>query len=257
MVNDKLYGLIGLGDRLTPLNRKIDKKMFFEQIDFSSKEKQQFTQWIDRVVMAYILAPQNINIHPYVDDEKKYENVSFITVILKKELTMKQVEQLAEELHEALPNPTVFCFTYEENVLLCTALKRINKNNIKKAIVEEIRLSSWISLKDLDEKTELFLENIHITSLSFSTFYHFYSDIHYALQLLEVAEKTGQFISYKREELQEMKDLVDQITVIETEIELYRKLMKKESQFNKKVEYNMKLRALKNQCEELRNKIKS
>lgn len=249
-MSDVLYELIGLTDRLTPLNRKIDKKIFFEQMDFSTKEKQQFTQWIDRVIMAYILAPQNININPYIDEEKKYENVSFITVSLKKELTLKQVHQLAELLHEALPNPTVFCFIYEEKVLLCTALKRINKNNIKKAIVEELRLSSWLSLKNMDDTTEQFIKTIHLSSISFATFYEFYSGFHYALQLLEVAEKTGEFVSYEEDELQE-------ITVLEAEIEHYRKLMKKESQFNKKVEYNVKIRTLRQQCETLKKHMNS
>jgi hypothetical protein len=255
MKNDKLYVLIGLRDRLTPLNRKIDKKMFFEQMDFSLNEKQQFTRWIDRIVMSYLLASQNINIHPYMDEEKKYENVSFLTVSLKKELTLKQVKKLADLIHESLPNPTILCFTYKENVLLCTALKRINKNNAKKAIVEEIRLSSWLNIKDMHETTDRFIKSIHLTSLSFSSFYDFYSDFHYAIKLLEVAEKTGHFVLYEEDELQEVTVIVEQITSIEAEIEHYCKLINKESQFNKKVEYNLKIRTLKEQCEILKMKM--
>jgi hypothetical protein len=257
MVSDVLYELIGLRDRLTPLNRKIDKKMFFEQMDFSSKEKQQFTQWIDRIVMSYLLASQNINIHSYADEEKKYENVSFLTVSLKKELSLKQVHHLADLLQESLPNPTILCFTSEENVLLCTALKRINKNNSKKAIVEEIRLSSWLNIKDMHETTERFIKSIHLSSLSFTSFYDLYSGLHYALELLEVADKTGRFVLYEEEELKELTALVEQVTSLESEIEYYRKLIKKESQFNKKVEYNLKIRTLKKLCDILKMNMNS
>ncbi|HHP5616471.1 DUF4391 domain-containing protein [Bacillus cereus group sp. BY17LC] len=254
-MSDMFYELIGLTDRLTPLNRKIDKKMFFNQMNFSTKEKQQITTWIDRVVMAYILAPQNINIHPYVDEEKKYENMSFIDISLKKELTLKQVQGLAEILHEALPNPTILCFGYNEQVLICTALKRINKNNIQKAVVEELLLSSWLNLEDMNDSTKQFIKKIHFSSVSFTTFYELYTDFHYGIQLLEVAEKNGEFIPYEKEELKTVQALIEQITGLEGEIEHYRRLMKKESQFNKKVEYNVKIQALRKQCETLKNKI--
>jgi hypothetical protein len=255
MVNDEFYELIGLPDRLTPINRKIDKKMFFEQMEYSSKEKQQFTQWIDRITMAYLLAPQNINIHPYVDEDKKYENVTFITVSLKKELTMKQVKQVAGLLHESLPNPTVFCFTSEEKILLCTALKRLNKNNLSKVIVEELKISPWLGLQNNDDTTVKFFKSIHISSLSFTTFYNFYSDFHYALRLLEVAENTGEFVSYEEEELNKVTMLLEQISVLEMEIDRYRKLMNKESQFNKKVEYNIKVQELKQQCKTIKREL--
>ncbi|HFK1681938.1 TPA: DUF4391 domain-containing protein [Bacillus tropicus] len=254
-MSDMFYELIGLTDRLTPLNRKIDKKMFFNQINFSTKEKQQITTWIDRVVMAYILAPQNINIHPYVDEEKKYENMSFIDIPLKKELTLKQVQGLAEMLHEALPNPTVLCFGYNGKVLLCTALKRINKNNIQKAVVEELLLSSWLNLENMNDATKQFIKKIHFSSVSFTTFYELYSEFHYGIQLFKVAEKNGEFIDYEKEELKVVQTLIEQITGLEGEIEHYRRLMKKESQFNKKVEYNVKIQELKKQYERLNKEI--
>jgi hypothetical protein len=257
MVNDIFYELIGLRDRVTPLNRKIDKKMFFEQLEFSSKERQKFTQWIDRVVLTYILASQNINIHPFVDEEKRYENVSFISVSLKKRVTIKQVQHLSVLLHESLPNPTVLCFTHEESILICTGLKRINKNNVKNAIIEEIRLTNWLNLKDMEDITDQFIKKIHLSSLSFTTFYHLYSDLHYALQLFDVAKKTGQFISYEENELQKVTALVEQTSKLEAEIEHYRKMIKKESQFNKKVEYNLKVQTLKQQYETLKMKMKN
>lgn len=254
-MSDMFYELIGLTNRLTPLNRKIDKKMFFNQMNFATKEKQQITTWIDRVVMAYILAPQNINIHPYVDEEKKYENMSFIDISLKKELTIKQVQGLAEMLHEALPNPTVLCFEYNGKLLLCTALKRINKNNIQKGVVEELLLSSWLNLEDMNDPTEQFMKKIHFSSVSFITFYELYIDFHYGLQLLEVAEKNGEFIPYEKAELKAVQTLIKKISGLEGEIEHYRRLMKKESQFNKKVEYNVKIQALRKERETLKNKM--
>lgn len=255
MGSNSFYELIGLHDRLTPLNKKIDKKAFLQQLDLNSKEKQQLTSWIDRVVLAFLLAPQTINIHPYQDEDKRYDNVSFVTVSLKEDKTLKQIQQLGYFLHDVLPNPTIFLFTYGEKVVVCTALKRKNKVDEKKSVIEELRLSSWLNMEIVEETTKQFLETIHLSKLPFTSFFHFYSKFHYALELLEVAEKTGEFVQYEEEQLKDVQGIMAQISEVEAEIDKYRKMIKKETQFNRKAEYNVSIKKLKIKLEQLKSNI--
>ncbi len=64
---------MGLESRLTPLNKKLDKKMFYDFADIKQKEKNVISKFVERLELSYLLTPSTINIQPMINEEYHYE----------------------------------------------------------------------------------------------------------------------------------------------------------------------------------------
>ena len=252
------YRQIGLESKLPSLNKKLDKKMFYDFADLNKKEKDAITKHIERMELAYLLTPTTINIHPFINEEYHYEGVMFITVQLREEATQKQIAVIDEVIHGALPNPAVIVFNLKDNVLISTCMKRLNKVDKSSVVLEKINRTIWVSLcnQNEDEAVNGFIQSIHLTKINFTNFYEFYKDIDLAVQALQNINIVGSFRVVKNEQQHEQQQLViQQISGLEQEITKLKAAIKKETQFNKKVEFNVKIQQLTKKIAELKKQL--
>jgi predicted RNase H-like nuclease (RuvC/YqgF family) len=76
------------------------------------------------------------------------------------------------------------------------------------------------------------------------------------VQALQQADITGTFYLIKDEkQYAKQQQLIAQIQAHEAEITKWKNKMKKETQFNRKVEYNMKIQQLTKQVEQLKQQL--
>ena len=256
MTASMFYRKMGLESKLSSLNKKLDKKIFYDFADLNKKEKDVITKYIDRMELAYLLTPSTINIQPYINEEYHYEGVMFITVQLREETTDKQVVVIEEIIHGALPNPVVIVFHLNETVLISTCMKRLNKVDKASVVLGDTNHTSWINFETENDITKEFIQTIRLSNISFVNFFEFYKEMDLAVQALQNADIVGSFHVVKDEQqYEQQQQLIHEINRIEQEINKLKAAIKKESQFNKKVEFNVKIQQLTKQAAELKKQL--
>lgn len=253
MAGQMFYRVIGLDDKVRPLHKKLDKKMFYEFADLNKKEKDYITKYIERMELSYLLTPSTINIQPFMNEEYHYEGVMFITIQLREEAKDNHLPVIGEIIQGALPNPVVIVFEKQGNFQIGTCLKRLNKVDMSQVVLEESYYTPWFQLDDDSETIHQFIKTIHITNMSFSHFFQFYKDIHLAVQAFQHTKAVGAFIVAADEGA---RQLIAQIQAHEAKITKWKNKMNKETQFNRKVEMNIKIQQLTKQIEQLKQQLR-
>jgi len=253
---NKFYQYIGIGGFLSPLNRKLDKKVFYEHADVNKKGKDAITKYIQRMELAYLLTPSTVNIQPFKNDEYHFEGIMFITVFLRDEITDKIVSIIEDVIHSALPNPAVLIFDWEDEIQISTSMKRLSKSDKTSIVLGDIHRSDWLTLQENNNHIQQFFKEIHLTNVRFTNFFDFYQDYDIAVEALQNLKITGQFqIAESPEGYKKQQDMIREIQQLEQEIAKIRAKMKKETQFNKKVEYNLKIQKLTQETATLKEQL--
>lgn len=256
----RFFEQIGLKDRLPAVKKKLDKKMFYDYADVNKKEKNVITKYVERMELSFLLTPSTINIQAFINEEYHYEGVMFVTVKLRDEVTEKHVRVLEEVIHGALPNPVVITFTFKDEICVSSCMKRLNKVNKNNVVLETIHRTNWFSENDNANNNTFvdnFIQSIMLSNLSFTTFFNFYKDIDLAVKAFQNAEIIGAYKVLKDDkERQQQEAVISQIKDIEQEINQLKAAIKKETQFNKKVELNMKVQQLKKELDNIKSNVK-
>ncbi|MBP2046743.1 DUF4391 domain-containing protein [Methanobacterium aggregans] len=231
------------------LGNTVFKKFFYENAKLNRSDRDLFIQSIDKIKWEYCLKNETINIKPFKDDIREYSEVEILKIGLK---IPNKTKRIAEIVMRAIPYPMVIIFQYGNQIQLFTAHQRLNLSNNNKNALEELIFTDWINLDDPDEADEKLFENLNIKNLSFTNFYTFYKDIVDALIKYNVSKLIGEPVA---DDADEVKSLYDDLTSLDTEIEAIKSRMGKETQFNRRLEMNIKVKELEDQKKELTDKL--
>lgn len=247
-----MFELFGL-NKLDYVGRKVDKKMFYENADLSKGEKKIFIDYISRVEMAYIINSKNLNVAAFVNEEYRYESIVYLKVDLKID---DKLDKISKIINNAIPNPLVIIFKFDEKYKISTAIKRLSKTENNKTVIEEVRTSSWIDINNLNNNEKNFLNSISINQLPYSNLFEFYKVMNDKVYIFEKTVEIGEYkdISDKNK-LEEIKEVSEKIESLEVKLKKTVSKLKKESQFAKKMELNVKATQLKKEIDELKNKL--
>lgn len=243
-----MFELLGL-DKLDYLVRKLDKKMFYENADLSKADKKIFVDYISRIEMSYVINSKNLNIQPFVNEDYRYESIIYLKIALKKN---DKLDKISVIINDAIPNPLVIVFEFDDKYKISTAVKRLSKSEAGKVVIEESRMTPWIDKKNFSEDEDKFLKSISLSGLPYSNLFDFYKEMNNKiylfnkLDLLEVSQV---------ENINKNKEVLVQIEVLEKELKKVVREIKKESQFNKKLELNIKANNLKKDIDKMKQSI--
>ena len=81
-------------DRVNYLGRRLDKKMFYDNGDFSKEDKKIFIDYIDRIEMSYLINSTNLNIQPFINDEYYYKAIAYLKITLKQDGKLDQISKI-------------------------------------------------------------------------------------------------------------------------------------------------------------------
>ena len=101
---------------------------------------------IDTIHLVGILTEDTSSIWKYEDESYLYEEIELIKVDLKDD---SKIKQLNEEIQRVFPNPVIVVYEYKEIYLLSTALKRKNKLDNKKSVIDSITTTQWFKLDSM------------------------------------------------------------------------------------------------------------
>jgi hypothetical protein len=221
------------------IDNTIYKKLFYENADLSTSDKSLFTDTISKITWLYCLKSETINIAAYKDEVRDYPEVEVIEVLVHKDYKLKRI---AEIIMRTIPYPMVLIFKLEAKRKLYVAHQRTNQNDSSKNTIEEFIATDW-----LDSDSALFAK-LDIKQMRFANFYALYSDIVDTISIYNLSTiiPTDDNITGA-----EARELSAQIEDIEQEITSLRTRLKKESQFNRRMELNIEIKRL----EQNKNKL--
>ena len=217
----------------------IYKKLFYENANMSSSDKSLFTDVINKIVWLYCLKPETINIPAYKDEVREYPEFEVIEVLLHKDY---RLDRIAEIIMRTIPYPMLLIFKLEDKRRLYVAHQRISQSDSTKNTIEELIATDW-----LESDSEL-LAKLDIKQMRFTNIYTLYSDIVDVISIynLSVIMPTDDTITGA-----EARELSAKIEDIEQKIASLRSKLKRESQFNRKMELNIEIKRL----EQNKNKL--
>lgn len=221
------------------IGNTIYKKLFYENADLSTRDKSLFTDTISKITWLYCLKPETINITAYKDEVRDYLEIEVIEVLVHKDYKLKRI---AEIIMRTIPYPMLLIFKLEDKRQFYVAHQRINQSDSSKNTIEEFIATDW-----LDSDSALFAK-LDIKQMRFANFYALYSDIVDTISIYNLSTiiPTDDNITGA-----EARELSAQIEDIEQEITSLRTRLKKESQFNRRMELNIEIKRL----EQNKNKL--
>ena len=248
-----MFELLGL-DKVKYLGRKLDKKMFYDKGDLSKQDKRIFIDYIDRIEMSYVLNSSTINIAPFVNDEYYYEAIVYLKVKLKQK---DKIDKISKIINNNIPNPLVIIYEFDKQYSISTAIKRLSKTEKNKTVVEESNTTNWLVISSLSENDKKFIESISLRKIPYTNLFDFYKTINNKIYMFNMSDKIGEYddISDKKT-LEESKLISEQIEKLETELKKTLSKLKRESQFNKKMELNVKATEINKKIENLKRNLK-
>jgi hypothetical protein len=135
-------------------------------------------------------------------------------------------------------------FQYGDKILFNVAHKRINKADESKNTVEEFLYTDWTNFTNLADREEQFINSMNFKGFSFSNCYRFYSDVVDRINIFNALKYQSDFETLNTKGAAEVKTIADKIEKIDFEILELRNKIKKEVQFNKKIEMNISIKKL-------------
>lgn len=216
-----------------PQKGKIDntiyKKIFIENAELSKADKKILSEVIHKIVWRYSLKEETCYIRPYLDDEHDYPEVELIEVDLNKAI---KEQRIAEIIMHAIPYPMLLLMKHDGKVRIWVSHQRTSQADSDRNVLEELISTAWLNPDAMKE------------FLDFSRFrqddcYVLYSDIIDSISLYNARDIVTEDVTGA-----EARQLVAKREQIQKQITSLKVQMKKETQFNRKVQLNIEIKKL-------------
>lgn len=148
--------------------QRIPVKTLVEQLQPASSDKKLLEQHIESLYLISLLNEQTIRIRSYVDDNYSFQAIYVFEVNLKKEDSLTQLSQL---IHSVFPESSLLVLKKDDNYYLSGAIKRINKNDIKKTVIEDM---VYTKIKDIQEVNIMDLQGYNLKEFYLAIFEYIY-----------------------------------------------------------------------------------
>jgi hypothetical protein len=232
------------------LGKRVFKKLFHENAKLGTTDKKAFREDIDVITWQYTLKPSTISIQAYENGQREYHEVAILQVDLK---TLNRTNRIAEIIHRTIPYPIVIVFAFKTMCALSFAHKRFSQAEKGAIVAENFIITDWINISAPIPVQQAFLESLAVSDLPHTHFFAFYSTLTDRLVALDCARLTGEYrLESTASKCGVRRDHLVACHELESRIAEYKTDVKKETQFNRQVELNVKIKDLEKQL-----KIKS
>lgn len=201
------------------MGKTVFKKLFYENAELSKTDVNRIKDNIDKIDWLYSLRPDTVNVLPYQDD-------------------LSDIKRMAEIIMRAIPYPMLLIFRYEDKVLYGVSHQRTSQTDISQNVIEELIVTDFVSP---EEKV------IDFKQYSYSNFYAMYCDLMDSIILYNASLH----FEIEKMDVAQAKCKLERLQKYESEIEKLEMKIKKETQFNRKMEINMKLVQIKQKRNQL------
>ena len=202
--------------KTTIVDKIIPKVKFYEKTGANSKLKQLFIDDIEQIIWKNKLSKDTINL----DEGKKVKEIEIFEITLKHKDLSKDILKTIDKF---IPYQILYILRFEDKIKFTIAYKDNNKNNENIMVVDSYYESDWINENECNISLDL------INSLDYV-----YNELIKSFIPREIPKNNIdiKYIVQNEKEIQ----------ILEKEIDKLEKTLRKEKQFNKKVEVKKILR---------------
>ena len=200
--------------------RLLPKSKIFDQAHPSRSIRESFAKEIKQIIWEYKLAPETINLLQTV----AVPEIQILTIVLKDDELRNEI---IECIDKSIPFPIIFELRFEERVKVIASYKRPSESDSTKWVISDHFESDWIKA-DVPRRPLPIVRDLGVL----------YSEL--LTPLMPHPRQPG-------ESLQDYVKRMEEIQVKKRELEKCEVRLRREKQFNRKVEINAELRALKQQ----------
>lgn len=198
----------------TLINKKIPKNKFYEKLQADKTLRGKFVRQVDYILWKHKLSGHTVNLSP----TKEREEIQVFEVHLKQRNLSREV---LESIDRAIPYPILYALVYHDEVQLAVAYKKRSKQYEDRFVVDSYYYSPWQKAEEISLDL---LKGLDLQAV--------YENL---IKSLLPGSKEG--ISNLEQAIEKQK-AADRL---KREIAALEAKMHREPQFNRKVEYNLKL----------------
>lgn len=198
--------------------KNIPKSKIYENANPSTKIKELFVKQVDKINWSYKLSPETINLPA----KGGVQEIQVFTIELK---TDKLKQEVLHTIDKVIPSPILFVISFKDKIKYSAAYKRPNEADKSKWVISCYFETDWIPKNAQSANLPV--------ALDMKSFYQQMMTILIPLNLKE------------GENIDSLITRVEEIQKLERECDKLEKRIKKEKQFNRKVELNAEIRKLK------------
>lgn len=268
-MRSRMVGIFNLPDSAY-LGKRLFKKHFLENGILTPSDKKYLQDDVESIIWQYTLKPSTIQIMPYVDKEREYLEMAVLEVVLR---LPKNYKRLAEVIHRTIPYPLLLVFSHIEDeaphdevieeeydnvptdpmskIALSMAPKRFSLAEKGAIVAEEFLTTEWIDMDSPTTIQRVFLDSLNVKDLPHTDFFTFYSELADRFIALDCASFRGEFQLDGKVDPEQRRKKLALCHELEGKIAEQRKKLLSETQFNNKLEHNMKIKQLEKQLQEL------
>lgn len=236
------------------LGKRIFKKYFYENGQLNATDKKAFKEDIESIEWKFTLKPSTINIPSFEDDTHEYLEVALLQVTLSSD---KRHVRIAEVIQKAIPYPVIIVFSCDSRLALNVGMKRINRADSNKMVLESCPDTGWVSLESPEDWQREFLNDFRVKNLSFQNFFQFYQDVAKRLTAFRCAAHTGVYSLKAPNQggTMDRGEALRELERLERELTELRNKLKKEKNLGNQVQLNTKSKQIKDRMEAIKAEI--
>ena len=247
------------------VNNIIPKQDIFEATGMTKSDKDYFVRYVKQIRWLYKFDDSSVRIKPYEDDEKSYIESELIGIKLKKEFQEynhntgnfhrfdARLDRIVDILLRFIPYPILLCAEFNDEIKFYVSHISESKSDYDKITLDELIYTDWIDVTNLDGFDEELIEKLQIDNLDKTNVFTFYDDIVTAIIQYNGSKEVGQEVTLNSDEIQK---IMDDIKVLERKIADLRVAIRREDNFNKKMDYNIQIKELQMEIKLLQEELK-
>ena len=239
-MTDPIYKFLAIPESCF-LGKRVFKNLFLKNAQLGTADKKALDQDVDLILWQYAIKPANLPVAIYRDDQREYLEIAVLQANLHQ---IARHQRIAEVIHRAIPYPVLLLLACESRVAISVASKRFSQSERDKIIAEELCTTDWLNPDAATGVDKDFLADMAMGKLPQTNFYTLYNGWLERIISLQCARFSGQYRSgtpstdwqIRRNQLAKCQQIAQHIAELRREL-------KAETQFNRQVELNMRIKA--------------
>ena len=247
------------------VNSILPKQDIFEATGMTKSDKDYFVRYVKQIRWLYKFDDASVRINPFVNDEKSYLEAELISIKLKKEFQEynhntgnfhrfdARLDRIVDILLRFIPYPILLCAEFNDEIKFYVSHISESKSDYDKITLDELIYTDWIDVNNLDGFDKELIDKLQIDNLDKTNVFTFYDDIVTAIIQYNGSKEVGQEVTLSSDEIQK---IMDDIKVLERKIAEIRVAIRREDNFNKKMDYNIQIKELQMEIKLLQEELK-
>ena len=247
------------------VNNIIPKQDIFEATGMTKSDQDYFVRYVKQIRWLYKFDDASVRIKPYETEEKSYLEAELISIKLKKEFQEynhntgnfhrfdARLDRIVDILLRFIPYPILLCAEFNDEIKFYVSHISESKSDYDKITLDELIYTDWIDINNLDGFDKELIDKLQIDNLDKTNVFTFYDDIVTAIIQYNGSKEVGQEVTLSSDEIQK---IMDDIKVLERKIAEIRVAIKREDNFNKKMDYNIQIKELQMEIKLLQEELK-